>query len=192
MILGILSDTHGRRQIAAVALRLLQQLGAEAFVHCGDVGGPALLDEFAGRRAWVLYGNMDDVDAARLCEAGDPGLTVSVSGPLRIELDGRVLAVFHGHEAEFARWIDALDTHGALPPACGRCDYILHGHTHRVRDVRVGAVRIINPGALYRAAVHTVATLDLQSDMLQFWQVSNEARPAGPVRYDLARCRGAE
>jgi putative phosphoesterase len=186
LILGILSDTHGRRRTTAVALRLLRQLGAEAFVHCGDVGGPEILDEFAGLRAWVVYGNMDDMDTARLCDTVEGGLTISLRGPLRFELDGRALAVFHGHEGEYARWMGALDMKGALLPGGGRCDYILHGHTHRVRDVRVGAVRIINPGALYRAAVHTVATLDLRSDLLQFWLVSDEARTARPVRYHPA------
>ncbi len=183
MILGLLSDTHGRRQITAAALRLLQQLGAEAFVHCGDVGGPEMLDEFAGLRAWVLYGNMDDMDTARRCDTEEGGLTIGLRGPLRFELDGRALAVFHGHEAEFARWMDALDTKGTLPPGGGRCAYILHGHTHRIRDVRVGAVRIINPGALYRAAFHTVATLDLGSDTVEFWQVNDEGRAGRPVRY---------
>jgi putative phosphoesterase len=183
LILGLLSDTHGRRRITAAALRLLQELGAEAFVHCGDVGGPEILDEFAGLRAWVLYGNVDDVGTVRPPGAGDIDLTVGVSGPLRIELDGRALVIFHGHEAEFACWIDALDTKRTLPPTAARCDYILHGHTHRVRDVRVGAVRIINPGALYRAAFHTVATLDLGSDTVEFWQVTDEGRAGGPVRY---------
>ena len=53
MILGILSDTHGHARRTAAAVRLLQQLGAEAFVHCGDVGSPDVLDELAGRRAGV-------------------------------------------------------------------------------------------------------------------------------------------
>lgn len=187
MILGILSDTHGQRTRTAAALRLLQQVGAEAFVHCGDVGKPQILDEFAGLRAWVLCGNTDGSDTARRGALGESGVTVSSSGPLRFELEGRALAVFHGHEAEFARWTDALDTHGGLPPAAGRCDYILHGHTHRARDVRVGEVRIINPGALYRAAEYTVATLDLQSDTLRFWLVEDHGPAREPVRYQPDR-----
>jgi putative phosphoesterase len=179
LILGVLSDTHGRPARTAAALRLLQRVGAEAFVHCGDVGGPQVLDELAGLRAWVLCGNMDDASA--LCSTS--GLTVAPPGPLRIELDGRVLVAFHGHEMQFARWIEALDRHGVLPPKLGRCDYILHGHTHVPRDVRVGAVRIINPGALYRATVHTVATLDLRTDTLEFWQVADEPRTGPPVRH---------
>lgn len=178
MILGILSDTHGHWARTVVALRLLRQAGAEAFVHCGDVGGADVLDELAGLRAWVLCGNMDDASA--LC--GTPGLTVAPQGPLRIELDGRVLVAFHGHEGEFGRWLAALDRHGELPPKLGRCDYILHGHTHVPRDVRVGPVRIINPGALHRAATHTVATLDLRTDTVAFWQVDDEGLASQPAR----------
>jgi predicted phosphodiesterase len=68
-----------------------------------------------------------------------------------------VILVFHGHEPGFAR---ALGTQGA--------DYVLHGHTHVTRDERIGKTRIINPGALCRAAKKTVATLDLAADVLTF------------------------
>ena len=47
MVLGILSDTHGHARRTAAAVRLLEQLGAEAFVHCGDIGSPDVLDELA-------------------------------------------------------------------------------------------------------------------------------------------------
>jgi putative phosphoesterase len=187
LILGILSDTHGRRARTAVALRLLQQVGAEAFVHCGDVGGADVLDELAGLRAWAVYGNMDQPDAAALAASSAPGLTIARQGPLRIELDGRMLAVFHGHEAEFGRWLAALEHRATLPAKVAPCDYILHGHTHVPRDLRIGSVRLVNPGALERAAVHTVATLDLRSDTLEFWQVDDGVSARRPVPYKLAR-----
>ena len=63
VILGILSDTHGFHQRTAHAIALLEQLGASAFVHCGDIGGEAVLDELAGRKAWVVPGNVDALDA---------------------------------------------------------------------------------------------------------------------------------
>lgn len=185
LILGILSDTHGQRARTAAALRLLQQAGAEAFVHCGDVGGADVLDEFAGLRAWVVGGNMDEVGS--LATTGAPELTIATQGPLRIELGGRALTVFHGHEVEFSRWLAALDRRGKLPPQVAACDYILHGHTHVPRDMRVGSVRIINPGALQRAAVHTVATLDLRADTVEFWQVRDEARTGQAAHYDPTR-----
>jgi putative phosphoesterase len=179
MILGILSDTHGAQATTARALQVLRQAGAEAFVHCGDVGRADVLDELAGTRAWVVLGNTDGGNQDLLRYGTELGLTMAPSGPLRIELAGRVLAVFHGHERAFSRLMTGLADEGAVPPDLARCDYVLHGHTHSPRDMRVGAagghgagsLRIINPGALHRAVEHTVATLDLQTDRLQFWRV---------------------
>jgi predicted phosphodiesterase len=42
------------------------------------------------------------------------------------------------------------------------------GHSHVPSEQRSGRVRIINPGALYRAATKTVALLDLARDRLEF------------------------
>ena len=36
MILGILSDTHGRVDAMAEAMRVLRGAGADFFIHCGD------------------------------------------------------------------------------------------------------------------------------------------------------------
>jgi hypothetical protein len=51
-------------------------------------------------------------------------------------------------------------------------DYLFHGHTHVVRDDRIGKLRIINPGALYRASRKTVALLNLTDDRLQYLTVT--------------------
>ena len=53
-------------------------------------------------------------------------------------------------------------------------DYLLHGHTHETRDERVGRTRVVNPGALSRAARYTCALLDPRSDALRFLEI---ARP---------------
>jgi predicted phosphodiesterase len=47
-------------------------------------------------------------------------------------------------------------------------DYILHGHTHQPDDYHLGTMRIINPGALHRVRIKTVALLDLATDELEF------------------------
>jgi predicted phosphodiesterase len=50
-------------------------------------------------------------------------------------------------------------------------DYLLQGHTHVRLDECVGRTRIINPGALHRAAVKTVVTLDTRADRLLPFEV---------------------
>lgn len=54
------------------------------------------------------------------------------------EIDGKLFAAIHGHRlAALTQLIQSQ-----------RYDYVLTGHTHRVRDERIGRTRVINPGAL--------------------------------------------
>lgn len=177
MILGILSDTHGRQQRTARAIRILRGLGAEAFVHCGDIGGVDVLAEFAGLRTWFVWGNIDVLDPTLARYAESLGLQPPEEIPTRIELGGRSLAVYHGHEPHFTRLLRQIERcdFGAFTGLVNGADYVLYGHTHTAADARFEGVRMINPGALQRVAVHTVATLDLARDELAFWEVDEHA-----------------
>lgn len=187
MILGILSDTHGQPSRTLEALRILDQLGATAFVHCGDHGGPAVLDAFVGRHCWIVNGNTDALDQATQAYAAEVGLDLASPAPRRFTLAGRTFAVFHGHEPEFTRVLQETLRSGRLPAGFGACDYVLHGHTHVASDSRVGPLRVINPGALYRAATYTVATLDPAQDALRYWEVRDERASAEPREYEPQR-----
>jgi putative phosphoesterase len=151
--LGILSDSHRRRERTARAVELLRSEGAEILIHLGDLEDPALLEELIGGEAHVVPGNMDDAGelaaVARSFGIGCPGL----SG--EIEVAGKRIAFTHGHR------ISELDRLLASKP-----DYLLHGHTHLARDERIGGTRIVNPGALHRAVPHSVALLDPAADRL--------------------------
>ena len=50
-------------------------------------------------------------------------------------------------------------------------EYLLHGHTHEVRDERVGPTRVINPGALFRASRYTAAVLEPETDRLEILEL---------------------
>lgn len=184
MIIGLLSDTHGRHQRAACALALLERLGAEAFVHCGDVGGARVLDELVGRRVWFVWGNIDAADPSLARYAQALGLTAPRTVPVRFEISGRSIALYHGHEPPFRRLIRCLSIGDQATAAALTSDtqYIIHGHTHRATDTRAGEARLINPGALERARVYTVATLDVSRDALCFWQVDEHASANEPPR----------
>lgn len=173
MILGILSDTHGQAAVARRALGVLEGAGAEAFVHCGDVGGEAVLRELAGRRAWFVWGNTDDPSPALLACVRAAGLPLPGKAPQLLELAGRRLVVFHGHETLFIRFAElaAAGRTAQAEAVVGPADYVLCGHAHRRLDVRVGRIRVINPGALYRASPRSVASLDLERDKLRYWRV---------------------
>lgn len=168
MILGILSDSHGDYLPVRHALAGLERAGAEVFVHCGDVGGMEVFDELAGRRVHFVWGNTDVPDAVLCGYVEDIGLSLPTV-PLSLELGGKRIVVCHGHESCVPRVV-----------AEARHDYLLCGHSHQRCDLRKNGVRIINPGALHRARVKTVATLDLATDVLTFHVVQGERVEALP------------
>lgn len=156
MLIAILSDSHGRVDNVRQALELLAPFSPSAYFHCGDVGGEDVLALFAGLPLHFVWGNTDAPSGGTRAFCETVGLPLP-DGPVRITLDGKSIAMFHGHENAFSREIRAP-----------RTDYIFHGHTHEKTDYRIGRTRVINPGALHRARVKTVATLDLAADELRF------------------------
>lgn len=176
--IGLLSDSHGRTATTQRAVRLLIEHGAQILIHLGDVGSveviDALLEPAAGVEAaggsggsdggevnpmqvYMVFGNTDwDADSlGRYAKS----LGLHVSHPVgRLQCDGKTIVFQHGHQ-------DAA-MEAALASGV---DYLIHGHTHRMRDQRIGQTRVINPGALFRAAEYTVAMLNTQNDQLTFY-----------------------
>jgi len=160
--IGLLSDSHGRIASTRSGIDALLDRGAELLLHLGDLGTEAVLDELVGRPARVVFGNVDDARSLRrYAELVD----VPVDHPLGwIEAGDRRLAYTHGDDERLVR--NAL---GEAPA------WLVHGHTHRVRDERIGPTRVVNPGALHRAARYTVALLDFATDDLEIIEI-----PKGP------------
>ena len=152
MKIGVLSDSHGRAPITARAVATLLAAGADTLVHLGDVGTEEVLDELVGHDAHVVFGNCDWDSRALARYASGAGIAVDDPiGEIRV---GEKRVVFtHGH---LSRLMQEAVNEGV--------DYLLHGHTHELRDERVGATRVINPGALFRAARYTVVVLDPEKD----------------------------
>jgi putative phosphoesterase len=160
---GILSDSHGHVARTRAAVQLLLDAGAEQLIHCGDIGGEAVLAEMAGLLqprhipAYAVLGNVDWGDIGNIDAFAEMG--IRVLGRLgQIQLDGRAAAILHGDNA--AALQSALES--------GAYAYLFTGHTHEREDLRVGNTRLINPGAIYRAAAPSVAVLDVARDDLRF------------------------
>jgi uncharacterized protein len=161
MILGILSDTHDRYEITGTAVRTLKERGAKFLIHCGDVCEPRILDHLAGLPCAFVWGNCD-WDRAALQRYGE-SIDVPCRGAIAdLEFDAKRVAALHGDDA---RLLDATIKGQQY-------DYLFHGHTHVKRDERFGRTRVINPGALHRAAVKTVALLDTATDALEFIRIA--------------------
>ncbi len=163
MVIGILSDTHGRHEIAAAAIMLLHRRGAQQFIHCGDVGAMRVLDQFAGLTTTFVTGNTDYDRQPLLRYGRDIGLQ-GYHPMADLTINDKRIAVLHGDDARLMHQLLARQDY----------DYLLHGHTHLCDDRYEGRTRIINPGALHRAAEKTVALLDLTTDLLEFLVVKDK------------------
>ena len=160
VIIGILSDTHDRAGWMAAGLEILRKHEAQFFIHCGDIGGQQCIDLLAGLPSAFVFGNTD-FDRAGLARYA-ASIDVACYGNFaNLELDGRRIAVLHGDDYRLKQRLLAAQEH----------DYLLQGHTHIRADERIGRTRLINPGALHRAAVKTVATLDTRADKLSVFEI---------------------
>ena len=159
MRIGVLSDSHGRADMTARAVALLDRAGVDVLIHLGDVGGERVIDDLAGRPARLVFGNCDFDHKVLGRYAEHLGLIND--HPAGRLIDGeKTVAFTHGHlEREMRRLL-------AEKP-----DYLLHGHSHEVRDERLDGTRIVNPGALFRARRYTVVVLDVQRDSVEFLEI---------------------
>ena len=146
---AVMSDSHDDLSSVDAALALIRAAGISHVIHCGDIVSPRVVKRLASWRVdWVL-GNCD-TDPAALSAA-----VRSTSGH-----------VLHGWSARF-RWgeLDVGVTHGHLSRELSAlqqagCRWIIHGHSHQVRDQPVDGVRFLNPGALHRARPRTFMIVD--------------------------------
>ncbi len=155
--IGLLSDSHGEAARTGRALDLLLDRGADLVIHLGDLGSEAVVDRLAGLPAMIVLGNVDPPSLGRYAE----WLGIAMDGrAVHLQVGGRRLAATHGHLEEV--WTDLV----ATAP-----DYLLHGHTHEVRDERHGGIRFVNPGAVDRADRWTVAMLEPEFDRLEIMDI---------------------
>ncbi len=164
--IGLISDSHGQSRTTARAAQLLADAGADILLHLGDLEEPDVLDALRVQGTQgllpvhIVLGNVDWQSGTFERHAQELGIVFD--DPMgRLDLGGdRSLAFTHGHRPDLMAQALAANV-----------TYLCHGHTHRQTDERHGATRVINPGALQRAAAHTVAMLDTERDQLQFFAV---------------------
>ncbi|HEX4793438.1 MAG TPA: metallophosphoesterase [Humisphaera sp.] len=157
MLVGILSDTHDRADMAASAIEILRMRGAEFYLHCGDVGGERVLDQLVGLPGGFVWGN-NDWDRPELERYAAQLKITCYATEADITLAGKRFAMIHGDDfAAKRRIVESQEF-----------DFLLLGHTHVRQRERAGRTTIINPGALYRAREKSVALLETETAAVDF------------------------
>ncbi|HEY8484115.1 MAG TPA: metallophosphoesterase family protein [Longimicrobiales bacterium] len=126
MLIGLISDTHGR--LRPEVFRHFE--GVDRILHAGDIGDLEILVELeALAPVTAVWGNTDGFDVrARVPEFA------------WLELEGSRLLVLHGHQL------------GSPEPARLRAAHpdagiIVYGHTHKALVDEADGRLVVNPGA---------------------------------------------
>nr|CAX83918.1 Phosphodiesterase [uncultured bacterium] len=141
MRFGLLADTHDHLGHVALAVGEFKVRGVTGILHAGDMTGPGVVLAMDGFAVTGVLGNNDHRQHGALLRAfgsigGDlPGEFAEMSLPG----DGGLLAIYHGTERHF---LDALITRGGYA-------VVVCGHTHRIRNERVGGTLVLNPGTAH-------------------------------------------
>jgi len=131
---------------------MLESFGVGAVLHCGDIGSEAIVPLFAAWPTHFVFGNVDGGLLAAGLAAAIEKVGMTCDGRFdSFELAGTKIAQLHGDDG---RLLDETIEAAQHQLVC-------HGHTHLPRLEKVGPTLVLNPGALYRAAKHTIATIEL-------------------------------
>jgi putative phosphoesterase len=155
MKIAILSDTHSKQSTIRAALAEAARRQVELILHCGDIADDETVRLFPAHTMFV-FGNCDyarDEIEAAVAEIG-----ATLQQPFgHLERDGKQIAFVHGDDSQLLRDLEPSDAF----------DFLFYGHTHQAKEHRRGKTRVINPGALYRAAVKTFVVLEVQTGAIE-------------------------
>jgi putative phosphoesterase len=163
MLIGIISDTHGKTQRLARAMDIFRDHGVDVLVHCGDIVSEKCVEQLASwpGDVYLVAGNMDRPHLEAIERQADAGGVHFARNFITVPLENDAyLAATHGHlDTMLQEWLELE-----------RFEYVCYGHTHRLCDQRVGTTRVLNPGALNNPKEpkhHTVLVLDTLRDTVE-------------------------
>ena len=136
MIIGVVGDTHNHISNVGKIIDIFNSSVVECVFHTGDITQAKTLEKFSrlGCPLYIVYGN-NDLEEEGLIKTATEGGFIFQAPPLSLRIEGRNIAIFHEPNKieEFIKQNPFINI-------------IIHGHTHRFRDEKIGNVRVINPG----------------------------------------------
>jgi len=159
-MIGVITDTHENVPAIEAAVKVLKEKKPGLVVHCGDIISPPVLEHFKGLPMLFVYGN-NDGEQQWLAEKMHEHNFQSIEFEHEFEEDSKRFFVCHGHRKGILR----------LAIESQKYDYILTGHTHVLRDEKIGKTRIINVGCLFKPQgkqnFYSIGFLDPKTDTLE-------------------------
>jgi putative phosphoesterase len=144
MILGIISDTHDKLESVERAFNFFAADYVDMVIHCGDWKSVAAMEHFAHQAGQFklpvrgVLGN-NDVDISefkKFIKSASSQFQIT-EGVFEINIDGKKVAIYHGHHAPTLRKVRAESAY----------DLVLLGHTHKPKIEITDTTVIVNPGS---------------------------------------------
>ena len=136
MLVGVVSDTHNNIKNIKKIIALFNEEQVDLVIHTGDISKASTLKIFSNLNSPLVgvFGNNDRIEEGlkEVCEVYDFNFQ---EPPLSLTLKNKKVAVFHEPELIEGYVKDNQDI-----------DLILHGHTHRYKEEKVGDIIYFNPG----------------------------------------------
>ena len=136
MILGVVSDTHNHLSNVERIIDIFNEKNVGKVIHTGDITQAKTLSRFSRLNCPLIgvYGNNDLEEKGLKGIARQNGFNFQ-NPPFLLTISNKKIAIFHEPE----------DIENCLKKNPS-IQLIIHGHTHRYRNEKIGDVRIINPG----------------------------------------------
>ena len=136
MILGVVGDTHNRLSNVEKIIDIFNEKKVDKVIHTGDMTQARTLSRFSRLNCPLVgvYGNNDPEEEDLKNTAEQNGFNFQ-DPPFILKISNKKIAIFH--EPEKIETFIKKDSSIQL---------IIHGHTHRYRNEKIGDVKIINPG----------------------------------------------
>ena len=136
MILGVVGDTHNRLSNVEKIIDIFNEKNVDKVIHTGDITQAKTLDRFSRLNCPLIgvYGNNDLEEKGLKDIAKRNGFNFQ-NPPFFLTISNKKIAIFHEPE-EIENFLKKELS----------VQLIIHGHTHRYRNEKMGDVQIINPG----------------------------------------------
>jgi putative phosphoesterase len=159
MKFGIISDTHDDLLCLKSAIEIFNDSKVSYVIHAGDYVFPGVVKEFRhlnGKLIGVL-GNNDGEKLGLLRNFQDIG------GELHdefcdIKLDHFNIAVYHGTDSKMTEAIISSQLY----------NLVIHGHTHKKRDDKIGDALVLNPGCAHREFPNIDGEIETEPSIIIF------------------------
>ncbi|UJG39899.1 MAG: metallophosphoesterase [Candidatus Heimdallarchaeum aukensis] len=163
MKIGIMSDSHDKRENIRKALKIFEKNEVETVIHAGDLISPFCIELF-NNYTGKFY----------LCEGNNKGDIVLINEKIegrgyffedigKFILDNKKFALYHGTKTEVLN---------SLIYGKERFDYVIYGHSHKKVLKKIENTLVINPGEVYDLyGDPSVAILDTKTNSVKFFHL---------------------